>query len=618
MSHRRNLSLIRSFTLTIALLGVLSVASTPARADQPPARAMNEKYMFSDEIKPGMKGYGLTVFSGTEIEKFDVEILDVLYGIEPRGDLILAKIAGDPGGPIERAGVIAGMSGSPIYIEDRMIGALAYSWAFSKEAIAGITPIEEMLRIFDFDSSKASTGAAAGAGEPAAWAGGAGLNVRLSAAAGSVEMQPIMTPMVFSGFSREAIEMFRPELEGWGIIPVVGGSSTGHLGGHSAGPEATLEEGAAIGILMVGGDMIAAAVGTVTLNDGGRILGFGHPFMLSGAIDFPMTTAYIHTILPSLIFSSKIGSPLKPVGSLTQDRSSGIGGVVGAVPAMIPITLAVNAQSGYSSESFNFEVVRHRRLFPSLTAMAVVSVLAQASSGSGDFAAEVHYDIKLEGFPTISNDGYISGRGGFPSLTAMELHSDLRALLNNQFAEVVVESVSIDVRVKEAVESARITGARVIRETVEPGDDVHVKVLMKPYMKDPIEKKFSLKIPEHFPEGRAFLQISAAPQTAAFERRRAPSRFRPGDIDSLLRLIDEDYPGNRLDVRLLVADPGMVVDGKEMPALPSSVFAVMSNAVGRELVGVTRASVMLEEHFFMDFKIEGAVIIPIKIDRKAL
>jgi hypothetical protein len=141
---------------------------------------------------------------------------------------------------------------------------------------------------------------------------------------------------------------------------------------------------------------------------------------------------------------------------------------------------------------------------------------------------------------------------------------------------------------------------------------------MKPYKKDSLEQAFDLKIPEHFPEGRAFLQISAAPQTAVFEAMRAPLRFQPSDIDGLLKLVDEDYPGNRLDVRLLVSDPGMVVDGHEMPALPSSVFAVMSNAIGREPMGVTRASVILEEHYFMDFEIKGVVIIPIKIDLRAL
>ena len=613
MNHRRNLLFL--FTIVLITASFFSPAYS-AQKDQSVEPSSSERYMFADEIEPGMKGYGLTVFSGTEIEKFDVEILGVLYRMGPNSDLILARIAG---GPIEKAGVIAGMSGSPIYIEGRMIGALAYSWMYSTEAIAGITPIEEMLHIFDFqapdENSKMEASIGGVAGEPSAWAGGAGMSVKLpGSTGGSVDMRPIMTPMVFSGFSREAIEMFRPELEDWGITPVVGGSFSQRL----AETEATLDEGAAVGILLMDGDMVAAGVGTVTLNDGGRILAFGHPFMLSGSVDFPLTTAYIHTILPSLISSSKVGSPLKPVGSLTQDRSSGIGGVMGRIPEMIPLRLDVSGGESQSSRSFNFEIVRSRMLLPSLASMALTSSLTQSASRAGEFSAKVHYEIELDGFPTIVNDDFISGPGGFPFLASFGLYRDLDALLDNPFTEVAIKSVAIGVTVKEAVESARIASARISKDILRPGENVHLKVRMKPYKKDSLEKVFDLKIPEHFPEGRAFLQISAARQTAAFEAMRAPLRFQPSDIDGFLKLVDEDYPGNRLDVRLLVSDPGMVVDGHEMPALPSSVFAVMSNAIGREPVGVTRASVILEEHYFMDFEIKGVVIIPIKIDLRAL
>jgi hypothetical protein len=171
--------------------------------------------------------------------------------------------------------------------------------------------------------------------------------------------------------------------------------------------------------------------------------------------------------------------------------------------------------------------------------------------------------------------------------------------------------------VREAVESARITGVRIRKDVLRPGEDIELKVIMKPYMRDPIDKRFVLEIPEHFPEGKAFVYVSAAPQTAAFEGMRAPHRFRPSSVEKLVELIDEDYPGNRLDIRVIVSDPGMVVNGQEMPALPSSVFSVISKSIGREPIGITRASVMLEEQFFLDFAIGGAIVIPIEIDRKA-
>jgi len=385
-----------TFLLPNANAGGVEAAKESGRSD---------KYMFTDEVKPGMKGYGLTVFSETTIEKFDVEILSVLYGLRPGTDLILARVAG---GPLEKAGVIAGMSGSPIYIDGRIIGALAYSWAFSKEAIAGITPIEEMLRIFDFGlEGETTTGAGRTSNDSVAWARGANLGVALpEMASESVVMRPIMTPIVFSGFSEEAIEMFRPRLEGWGMIPMVGGSFSDRM----AGADVSLEEGAAVGILFARGDMTVAGIGTVTINENGRILAFGHPFMLSGPVDLPMTTAYIHTILPSMIASSKVGSPLKSVGALTQDRSSGIAGIVGGAPAMAPLSLRIRSEWSDQPTIYNFEIARHRHLLPSIAGMALSSSLSQSASRGGEFTATVHYEIEIEGFPTIRNDNFISGR----------------------------------------------------------------------------------------------------------------------------------------------------------------------------------------------------------------
>jgi hypothetical protein len=250
--------------------------------------------------------------------------------------------------------------------------------------------------------------------------------------------------------------------------------------------------------------------------------------------------------------------------------------------------------------------------------MALTSALTQSASRGGEFAAKVHYEIELDGFPTIVNDDFISGLSGLSFRASLGLFRDLNRLLNNTITEVSIKSVTINVSVNEAVESARIESARLSKETLRPGESARLRVRMNPYHKESVERVYDLKIPEHFPEGRAFLQVSAAQQTAVFEAMRAPLRFQPSDVESLLALIDEDYPGNRLDVRLLVSDPGMVVEGREMPALPSSVFAVISDTIGHEPVGATRASVIMENHYFMDFEVEGAVIIPIEIDLSAL
>ncbi|MBI4833149.1 MAG: hypothetical protein HY801_16660 [Candidatus Lindowbacteria bacterium] len=611
MRKRESLILV----LAMAVLATVLGNNVPVWAGDAgaPAPIDIKKYMLLDEVKPGMKGYGLTVFSGTTIEKFDAEVISIIYNIGAKNNLILARVSG---GPIEKTGVIAGMSGSPIYIDGRIIGALAYSWAFSKEPIAGITPIDEMLQIFTYEQKKEGSQqvvAPANSGSTA-WASKVNFRVAMPASASeSVAMQPIMTPMVFSGFSRESIEYFRPQLEGWGIVPVLGGSFAGDL----QAADAKLEEGAAVGVQLIRGDMMAAAIGTLTIREDDRVLAFGHPFMLSGPVDYPMTTAYIHTVLPSLVVSSKVGSSLKPVGVLTQDRAPGIMGVLNGSAKMVPVAVSAQRRGEASARTFHFEVARSRQFLPLLVGMALSDSLNQAASATGEFTSRIHYEIEMDGFETIRNDDFLSGTRGFPFLSSLDVVRDLSALLNNEFAELSIKSISVKLDVFEAIESARVVSARLRKDTIKPGEDIDLKVTMRPYMKDDLETETILHIPEHFPEGQAFLQISAAPQTAFFERMRAPGRFQPDGVEKLVRLVDEDYPGNRLDIRLLVADPGIVVKGQEMPALPSSVFSVISQTMGKEPIGITMSSVMLEKHIPFDFEVEGSVIVPITIDRKA-
>jgi len=599
--------------MAFALLLIFVCAQRNAAAEENiPSAADSQKYMFINEIKPGMKGYGLTVFSGTTIEKFDAEIISVLYGTDPQSNLILARVSG---GPIETAGVIAGMSGSPIYIDGRIIGALAYSWAFQKEAVAGITPIEEMLRIFSFEEQDdTATGLRQAQGGADGWAQARDFSFTFpTAATGAADIRPIMTPIIFSGFSQESVEFFRPQLAACGIVPVVGGSFPASM----AAEDAPFEEGAAVGVQLVRGDMSASAIGTLTVREGDRVLAFGHPFMLSGSVDLPMTTAYVHTVLASLVISSKVGSALTSVGTLTQDRRTGVAGVMGGSPDMVPVSLCVARSGEDSARSFGFEIARTRQLLPALTVMALASSFGQVASSSGPFSAKVRYDIELDGFPVIHNEDFVSGLSGFPPLASLGLFKDLTMLLTNQFEELSIKDISMEVEVQEAVESAQITGARIRKQTLRPGEDIELKVIMKPYMKDSIERRFVLTIPEQFPEGQAFVQISAAPETAFFEMLRSPFSLQATSIKKLIELVDRDYPGNRLDIRVMVTDPGIVINGQEMAALPSSVFSVMSQTIGREPIGISRASVLLEEHIPLDFEINGSLMIPITIDRRA-
>ncbi len=602
------------FVLLVTCISMVFLPVAPATAEEKaPPPEKSQKYMFIDEVKVGMKGYGLTVFSGTKIERFEAEIIGIIYDIGPQSNTILARVSG---GPIETSGVIAGMSGSPVYIDGRIIGAVAFSWPFSKEPIAGITPIDEMLRIFNFENkpSKGTMASRENARPATGWAQAARFSVALPAmGSASTDMTPIMTPMVFSGFPREVVDSVRPQLEEWGIIPVVGGSDSGPL--TDVNPP--LEEGSAVGVQLVRGDLSSSAIGTVTAIDGNKVLAFGHPFMLSGSVDLPMTTAYVHAILPSLVISTKMSTALKPVGALLQDREDGVAGVVGGSPVMVPVTLKIQRKGEKSAQTLNFEVARNRQMLPSMLGMALSGSFSRAVSSGGEFSATVRYEIGLEGFPTIHKTDYISGLSGFPSVASLGLFRDITRLLNNQFEELTVTSVAMEAEVQEAVDEAQIMGVRMWKDTLRPGQDLNLKIIMKPYMKHEIEKEYILHIPQEFPEGDAFVQISAAPQTETFEKMRSPFHFQPTSAKKLVQLVSEDYPGNQIDIRMLVADPGVVIRGEEMQALPSSILSVISETMGKEAIGVTKSSIMLQDHVTMDFAVEGSITVPITIDRNA-
>jgi hypothetical protein len=252
-----------------------------------------------------------------------------------------------------------------------------------------------------------------------------------------------------------------------------------------------------------------------------------------------------------------------------------------------------------------------------MASIVLDSALTQTGTRMGAFSARIHYDIELEGLPTISNDDFISGRAGLPWMSSSMLRRDLNALVNNRFTEISIRSISVSADVQEAIESATIIGARIRKETLRPGEDVELRVIMKPYMKEQIEKKVSLRIPKHAPEGQLFVYISAASQTAVFEAQRAPLLFQANGIEQLVRLVDEDFPGNRLDIKLIAADPGLVVDGEEMPAPPSAIFSVISQTMGQEALGATRSSILTTQQVFFDFEVAGSVMIPITIDPKA-
>ena len=370
MSHREPLLL--ALVLTGAFLVVLPAATVT---------------MPVDEVVPGMRGTGITVFQGTERSEFTVDIIGVLENaMGPRRNLILARL---DGGPLAESGVIQGMSGSPVYVDGRLLGAVSYSMgSFSKDTIAGITPIDEMLRDDSASPSRVARAAprlrlplasdtltallpnrltrpdpfAARPGDVRA----VGLPADTAGALG-VQLRPIATPLVMTGFAPEVIDRIAPVFRGAGLVAVAGGVASAQTM-----PDGPLQPGDAVGVSLIRGDLAMAGTGTVTLVDGGRVHAFGHPFYNLGAARFPMTRAYVHTVLPSQAISSKIAAVGDILGTIDQDRSTGISGSLGPGPRLVPMHVLLNAPDRDRVDTFDFEVVADELFTPLLAYNAML------------------------------------------------------------------------------------------------------------------------------------------------------------------------------------------------------------------------------------------------------
>ncbi|HEY6843567.1 MAG TPA: SpoIVB peptidase S55 domain-containing protein, partial [Thermoanaerobaculia bacterium] len=370
------------------------------------AAAASAQTMPLSEIQKGMHGYGVTVFEGTRLDKFDVEILGVLHNIGPGQNLILAKVDSPV---LQRTNIIAGMSGSPIYIDGKVIGALAYAWQFEKEPVAGITPIAEMLKIADLGKSTSSAVIAATPRLTAseflkALANDQEVGVFEKIASGFAQaspastmsgIRPIAVPLSMSSFAPETITRFSKYLDQMGFVAVPSGSATTAANPSETPAKGPFKPGDSIGAVLLYGDFNVAATGTVTYVDGNRVYAFGHPFLDMGQVSFPMAESDVVTVLPSLASSFKFANTDAVVGAFNQDRSTGIMGTMGGHADTIPIDLTVEGSG--PTQNYHVNIIRHSMLSPLILAMAADTVVANAQRAAGERTVLMDSDIKVKG-----------------------------------------------------------------------------------------------------------------------------------------------------------------------------------------------------------------------------
>jgi hypothetical protein len=441
-----------------------------------------------------MKGYALTVFKGTKPEPFNLQVVAVLRQFLPKQDVILIR-AEDP--RVQHSGIVSGMSGSPVYIDGKLVGAIAYAWAFSKEPLGGVTPIQTMLdersrprRRSPDRPELAEAEPPAAPGEPRGLPAIAGLN-----AGGGSEPRLVRAsvPLSVSGFTARTVAELTDEMRPLGMVPMQGGG--GRAMGAASGP-GRVEPGSAIGVELVRGDMSMVGTGTVTWTDGKTVLAFGHPMFGIGEVYLPLVDAEIHSFMPSMAQSFKMSSPLHEIGVLQQDRASCIMGTLDGHTSMMPVEVRVTGPEG-KTRTFKAEVARNKRLTPLLASTVVANAVADAEPDVTDTIATVQAKLAIKGRPTLEFRDQVFSTEGI-SGRALSASHGLRAvgeLLFNPFEPVILDRLEVDVQVQLKRDVAEIVGLGLPSGTVRPGETVPVRVTMRPYAGAEYVETVSVKIP---------------------------------------------------------------------------------------------------------------------------
>jgi hypothetical protein len=578
------------------------------------------KFMTVDQIKPGMKGIGKTVFSGTKIEEFQIEVINVLKnGNGPKSDIIWVMCSG---GPLGETGVMRGMSGSPVYIDGKLIGAVAYMQGeFAKQPIAGVTPIADMLGIIKNSESggSAKQGTMYESDIPFPFnnqlnSGEKQNEMKLNSIENSSSeslMKPIQMPIMMSGFNPKTVEYMSSILKKYGMIPIQGGGTST----QNEPNDVKVEPGSVIVIQFVKGDVDMSGSGTITYVDGNKVLAFGHPMYGMGKINLPVSVGKISLLFPSVMVSSKLGTPVRMIGTLTQDTPFGVLTDLTKQPEFIPMKVRVKSQGNDQIQEYNYEIAKSRIFSPTLILSTALDTILSSTKTMGDYTMKTHSEISMKEYPKFVRDDVFSGTA--PDVVASEFALPVYMIMQNRFEEVDIENISLDINFEDKRTNAMIDDVRINKSLVKPGDSVSVTMSITPYMQDSIVKQFDVTIPKDIPEGRMLLRISDATSNTMWERSRAPMKSRYTDIPQLIKLIQEEESNNNVIVELFSPKAGAIVRGEELPALPLTALNVINSSKQVGNTGPTFGTTFLKQRISTDYVISGNVMLPLTIDRDA-
>jgi len=623
----------RFFAAALALV-VLMASAAPIRAqDYQP----NVPTLSPEDIEPGMKGYGLSVFAGGEPERFDVEVKGIIHNEQAAADMIVLE-ASHP--IIEGHGVIAGMSGSPIFVEhegeDKLIGALAYGWQFSVRGICGVTPIHQMLDVYQLVTEEAKIPRSARAPSVKGWpearealARSQGLKAeaveipadRLRSMGvqdiegDTVAMKPLGAPLLVNTQSAEAMKVLRQAFDGTLLRPVMAGGQ-----GGSREPEEGDSNingpvnGGALSVVMAEGDLQMMGLGTVTYVDGDRFVAFGHPMFAMGDVDLPVAVSEVVAVVPSLAMPFKLGNALQKVGALRQDRWFAIGGTTSAESDLVPLRIHLVTEETGFEKTFNFRLWQHRDYFGMLNLSCFLHVLESGGRIMGPMNIEVDFEAELTDGRKLARSIYLSGPNAASANAAYEIASELDTLLNNRFERVEVARVNIDARVSPVMQMSMVDSIASNRTRLEPGETFKGRVKLVRWREDVREFDISLPIPENLRPGTYEVAIVDGPTRMSLQTVFNPQYQELDSLDEYLEMRGPDYPPNSLYVLLLDPSEQTVVSGMKMDNLPSSVAATtQSTARSDRQLGKTPSRLVSERAHHFDSMVVGSKRVPIEV-----
>ncbi len=554
-------------------------------------------YIDIDEIRPGMRGYGLTVFRGTQPERFEVEVIDVLCNFRPDQDLILIRSEHPV---LKRATTVAGMSGSPIYLKGKLAGAYAYGWLFGKEPIAGVTPAAKMLaeidRPIDPDIWRVMGNrekkrarlrksqpdrAHRLAGLPPYWGterrGALGTLREHAARLGIINKQtpalsngltPVATPLLMSGVADSVIDTLGPELERFGLIALQSGSGQQKPSGKKPSNKAGFVNGDAIGVQLIRGDISATAIGTVTHVADKRLVAFGHPMMNIGQIAWPTTTARVLHVLASERRSFKIAEAIAPLGTLIHDRQAAIVVDMGMRADTIPVTVRVHGVKGAPRTQWKMQIVSHRLITPVLTFAAIANALRATSSDRSHLVFTARSRVGIEGQGTLSVEdiGYSStGIGNTLALSYLRLFDLMDAAYGNPFEESRINAIAVDLKLSFVRDVVTVIDISVPYEEVDPGSRVDVLVTLRRFGKPERTRTVSVFIPHSAAGEEIELLVEPGDQVAI-------EQPKPDNLSELLENVLEGYPSTALVVSTKLPSSGLKMRGHVVRQLPGSAY----------------------------------------------